>query len=224
MAQSGLAGTEGYDALHWSALKNWTAGNHYNGTKSATGTPALFGGNFQSVSVAEKTYGYTSQGQVPSANLTQAIDYTDAQLGQFVSALKAAGIYEKTLLIVTAKHGQSPRNLDTKKLISPDDLIAATGVNVVGSSADDGAYLWLENGSDAATAKANLMKNATALGIEQIWAGREEVIRIGFGDPALDDRAPDLVIKTQVGVIYASPKATKVSADITMVLRNAWRS
>ena len=40
-----------------------------------------------------------------------------------------------------------------------------TGVNVVGSSADDGAYLWLASSSDAQTAKSNLMARATALGI-----------------------------------------------------------
>ena len=52
-AVSGQMETEGYDDLHWAALRNWTLGNYANGTKGL-GVPSVYGGNFQTVSVSQK--------------------------------------------------------------------------------------------------------------------------------------------------------------------------
>jgi len=44
----------------------------------------------------------------PSTGLLSELDFVDNSLGQMVSALKDAGIYDDTLIIIGAKHGQSP--------------------------------------------------------------------------------------------------------------------
>src|ERR1700684_871318 len=77
--------------------------------------PAGSGMNFQSVyigqSVAEPGVGnggYQNAAALPSPQLLQEIEFVDASIGDIVGALKKAGIYEDTLLIITAKHGASP--------------------------------------------------------------------------------------------------------------------
>ena len=52
--------------------------------------------------------GYQNAAALPSPKLLQEIEFVDASIGDIVAALKGAGIYEDTLLIVTAKHGDSP--------------------------------------------------------------------------------------------------------------------
>ena len=58
--------------------------------------------------------------------LAYGLDKTDQALRSMIDALKHQGIYDSTLFIVTAKHGQSPINL--AKLNKPGhfgDLVAA---------------------------------------------------------------------------------------------------
>lgn len=57
--------------------------------------PTLYGGNFQAVSVAQKTVGYANATGNPfSAEILKALDFVDSSLGQVISAMKKAGIYE----------------------------------------------------------------------------------------------------------------------------------
>ncbi|KAF8524864.1 type I phosphodiesterase/nucleotide pyrophosphatase precursor [Hysterangium stoloniferum] len=200
--------TEGYDDLHWSALNNWTMGHHFNGTAGLT-TPSIYGADFQTFSVSEKAAGYNAD-LTPSADLIQGFQQVDSRLGQLVATMKAAGTFDSTLLIITAKHGQSPIDRSQLRKISPDDLIAATGTTVVGSSADDGALLWLADPSQAPAAQQRLLSKKTALGITDVWVGLQ-VIANGLGNPFLDPRTPDIVVKTVSGVIYTSPTASKVA-------------
>ena len=95
------------------------------------GTPALFGMNFQAVSVGQKLAhdnadpscnqsvgnalrghagGYLDGSGKPTDVLTYGLQQTDEALGQMIQALKSQGIYDSTLIVVTAKHGQSPIN------------------------------------------------------------------------------------------------------------------
>jgi len=79
-AVSGQMETEGYDDLHWSALQNWTMGLYHNGTVPLPAVPAVYGANFQTVSVSQKTYGYNKD-LTPTSNLTQAMRQVDTRLG-----------------------------------------------------------------------------------------------------------------------------------------------
>ena len=172
------------------------------------GAPSIYGADFQSISFAEKGAGYNSD-LTPSVNLEQALRYMDTKLGELVSTMKSANTFDSTLIILTAKHGQSPINRTELLWIDPDALINATEVVVAGSALDDAGYLWLANNSDTQTAVNNLMALKTELHIDDIYYG-DSAISNGFGDARFDSRAPDIIVKTQVGVIFTdgSPKKT----------------
>ena len=165
--------------------------------------------------MAQKAYGYQvgsdSTKAIFTDNLTEAIDFTDGRLGTLVDRLKTAGIYSRTLLIVGAKHGQSPINPKLVRKIDPSALQNATSVVIVQTTADDGAYLWLADPTEENVnqAKADLLKAGSSIGVASILAG-SQVYQNGFGDPRLDPRVPDLIVITEVGVIYTSPTATKI--------------
>ncbi len=201
-AANGQVETEGYDDLHWSALQNWTMGMYHNGTVPLPAVPAVFGANFQTVSVSQKAYGYNSN-LTPSSNLTQAMRQVDTRLGELVATMKQQGIFDSTLLIVFAKHGQSPRDPSLVRKIPTADLINGLGVKTLQDASDDGSYIWLANKADASIAKANLLANASALGVAEVYIGRE-IEANGFGNPYMDPRTPDVIVKAEIGVIYTT--------------------
>src|SRR5450755_220294 len=98
-----------YDSIHVQAVLNQIDGYTHDRSKKV-GVPALFGTNFQAVSVGEKLKiaGYTDVLGTQSAGLASELDFIDQSLGKFVAELKKQGIYDDTLIIVGAKHGQSP--------------------------------------------------------------------------------------------------------------------
>jgi hypothetical protein len=104
-----------YDDVKVQAIVNEINGMTSDGSKSAR-VPTILGMNFQEVSVGEKlpVGGYTDANGTPSPLLAGAIAHVDGSLGRMVSALKANHLYESTLIIVSAKHGQSP--IDPAKL------------------------------------------------------------------------------------------------------------
>jgi arylsulfatase A-like enzyme len=112
------------------------------------GTPAIFGMNFQTVSVAEKvdspgtltknpdgTYtvgpkelaGYYPGGTTPRPLLAGAFDYVNAQLERMVATIQRDGLASSTAIIITAKHGQSPQ--DPNKLITVQDGPIISAIN-----------------------------------------------------------------------------------------------
>jgi hypothetical protein len=98
-----------YDDVKVQAVVNEIDGKTSDGSAKAP-VPAIFGMNFQQVSVAEKlpVGGYTDANGTPSTLLAGAIAHVDASLGRMVSELKARDLLGSTLVIVSAKHGQSP--------------------------------------------------------------------------------------------------------------------
>ncbi|MGI9069838.1 MAG: alkaline phosphatase family protein [Bryobacteraceae bacterium] len=102
-----------YDTLKVQAILNEIEGKNHLGT-AKTKVPNIFGMNFQAVSVGQKLIengvkgGYSDAEGTPSANLLAEIQFVDKSIGEIVSALKAQGLYESTLIVITAKHGQSP--------------------------------------------------------------------------------------------------------------------
>jgi hypothetical protein len=209
-----------YDQLKVNAVVNWIKGRTHLGTSKAK-VPTIFGMNFQAVSVGQKLIeggvkgGYTDAAGTPTANMLAEIEYVDAGIGQMVSELKKQGLLKSTLIIVTAKHGQSP--IDTHRFTpisgtSPADLLAAflpfsesplnpTGI---GPTQDDISQLWLSNSSDMLTAVGILEANAAAAGIGQIFYGPS--LTTMFNAPGLppngDPRTPDIIVQPNVGVIY----------------------
>ena len=102
-----------YDALKVKALLNEIDGKTHMGAPAQM--PAVFGMNFQAVYIGESLNeptvgagGYQNAAALPSPELLKEIEFVDNSIGDIVHALKAAGLYNNTLIIVTAKHGESP--------------------------------------------------------------------------------------------------------------------
>ena len=104
-----------YDDVKVQAVINEIHGMTSDGSKAAP-FPNILGMNFQEVSVGEKlpVGGYKDGTGTPSALLESAISHVDESLGRMVAALTAEHALHSTLIIISAKHGQSP--IDPKKL------------------------------------------------------------------------------------------------------------
>src|SRR5215469_12918294 len=102
-------GTQAYDDLKVQAILNEIAGKDHTGTKQEP-VPAIFGMNFQAVSVTQKLAGdgYLDAAGTPSPELQAALDHTDQSVGKMLDALRRQGLFSSTTIILTAKHGQSP--------------------------------------------------------------------------------------------------------------------
>ena len=226
------------DSLKVQGVINEIHGLKHDGTPGP-GVPAVFGLNFQAVSVGQKlardnadgscaadtTFtgqpgGYKDGAGTPTAVLAYALEKTDQALGSLIQAFKAHGIYESTLFIVTAKHGQSPINpVKTNKPGHFADLVAALpdaktnpaamaianaaacGTGACGFVQDDDiALIWLQDQSQTGDVAAYLNANAGALFIDEVLAGAE--IRLKFRDPLTDSRTPDLLVQPTYGTIY----------------------
>lgn len=119
--------TEMFDDLHVQAIINQIDGQDSTGIASP-GVPTIFGGNFQTLSVAQKALvtsggGYSDASFTPGDQVSGAIAYIDKSLGRIVAELKQRGLYQSTAIIVTAKHGQSPT--DHSKLVKNGDTLSA---------------------------------------------------------------------------------------------------
>jgi hypothetical protein len=102
-----------YDTLKVNAILNQIDGKTHLGNATAP-VPNIFGMNFQAVSVGQKliegsvTGGYEDAAGNPTPVMKDEIVFVDDSIGQMVAELKRQGLLESTLIIVTAKHGQSP--------------------------------------------------------------------------------------------------------------------
>ncbi len=217
-----------YDTLKVNAVLNEIAGRDHLG-KRRTKTPTIFGMNFQAVSVGQKLIegtdkgGYLDAKGTPSTNLLSEIEYVDDSIGQMVMKLKDRGLYESTLVIITAKHGQSPIDPNlwfpipgkTHNGLSPATLISNQlhaamppsedpNASGIGATEDDVSLLWLTNPSYTEAAAALLESNRVATGIGQIFYGPS--LALNYNWPGLppkgDPRTPDIIVTPNVGVTY----------------------
>ena len=104
-----VAKTETYDDLKVQAILNQIDGLDHTGANKV-GAPALFGMNFQAVSVGQKLagVGYGDLYATPTNGLADALAHTDQSIGKMLSKLQANGLTASTLVVITAKHGQTP--------------------------------------------------------------------------------------------------------------------
>ncbi len=212
-----------YDTLKVNAILNEIDGKDHLGARR-TQVPTIFGMNFQAVSVGQKLIeksnntkgGYLDAAGTPSDALVSEIRFVDASIGKFVAELKAKGLYDSTLIIVTAKHGQSP--IDPNRYVSnlingssPATLLSNAGFipnsestnnpTGIGPTEDDVSLLWLKDPSYTAASVAILEQNAAQIGLGQIYYGPS--LAINFNDPAKDPRTPDIIVTPNVGVTYS---------------------
>jgi hypothetical protein len=208
------AGTEAYDSLKVQAILNEIDGKDHTGLHQL-GVPAIFGMNFQSVSVTQKLAGagYLDALGTPSPALQGALDFVDQSLGKMLQELSKQQLLTSTTIILTAKHGQAPIDPSQRRIIS-STLIpgAVNGVQsglLAQATQDDIALLWLTDQSKADAVVAALSAQAQALDIQQILAG--DSLQLFFNDPLHDARSPDVIAIPRAGVIYTKITATKIA-------------
>ena len=206
---STIPGVEWYDGIKVRAVLNEINGHDHTG-KRMVETPALFGMNFQAVSVGQKLTadGYVDSRGKPSAGLADAIAFVDRSVGEMVSALRNRNLANDTLVILSAKHGQSP--IDGHKLQKIAEASLQAAVNAVGQGlafdvADDVALLWLNSQGDTQAVADGLSANHIKdLAIGEILSG--EALKLRFQDPLSDSRTPDIIVTPDIGVIYSLSK------------------
>jgi hypothetical protein len=239
------AATRQYDSYKVQAILNEIDGyDHSRSTKA--GMPAIFGMNFQTVSTAEKLFsseaaiggptlagGYLPGTTTPGPLLSSALDYVNAQLQTVDREIQARGMGDRTAIILTAKHGQSPQDPNQLSRIKDGPIIDAingawtaahpgAGNLIIAGTDDD---LWQSYLSDRTQAAADFVKNylwthsasgvtysgATRTlahsGLKTVYAGRAAAKF--FGVPASDPRHPDVFGRVQVGVVYTG--GTKIA-------------
>jgi len=239
-----------YDSLKVQAILNEINGKDHSGTTRKP-VPNLFGMNFQVVSVGQKLIeksltptvkgGYLDNEGRPTPALLGEIEFADTAIGKMVSALKARGLYDSTLIVISAKHGQSP--IDSGRYLgisnSPNDPITTSPATILENlvpfskspvnpdgqpTEDDISLIWLTQSSDTATAVGMLETQSPAApnsgapggniaGIGEIFSGPG--ISQMFNPPGLppngDPRTPDIVVTPNIGVTYSG--STKKLAE-----------
>jgi hypothetical protein len=222
-----------YDTLKVNAVLNEINGKTHNG-KSPAPRPNILGMNFQTVSVGQKliekqlgvTGGYEDSIGTPTPSLLGEIEFTDAAIGKMVAALQSNGILDSTLIVISAKHGQSP--VDSSRYLgistvandpvstSPSQLIdsclpdsESNAGGQIGPTEDDVSLLWLRRTCSAAAevkvleTQSPATNNVAAIG--QIFSG--PAITQMFNAPGLppngDPRTPDIIVTPNVGVTYS---------------------
>jgi len=219
-----------YDTLKVDAILNEIDGKDHLGTKS-TKVPTIFGMNFQALSVGQKlieksngvTGGYLDAAGTPSAALLNEFQFVDASIAAFVSELQKQGLLNSTLIVITAKHGQSP--IDPSRYVgqtingtSPVTLLSNAGYipysestnnpTGIGPTEDDVSLIWLKSSFDTESAVSIIEANAsptTGVGLGQIFYGPS--LFLNYNDPTQDPRTPDIIVTPNVGVTYSGSHA-----------------
>ncbi len=222
--------TMAYDDMKVAAILHEIDGFDHTGT-TPDGVPTLFGMNFQAVSVGQKLDrtplggprgGYLDAAGTPSVPLETALEHTDQSIGLMVSELRDRGLLESTLIIISAKHGNSPVDPATLHRIDPagiSGVVNAVQPGLLGLlSADTGPLLWLKDQTRTGDVVAALKAanpavtgiDATAAGQGVLWGADLAAL---YPDPLTDPRTPDIILRPVPGTVYTPPipTATKIA-------------
>jgi arylsulfatase A-like enzyme len=160
--------------------------------------------------------GYLDSLGTPAAHLLGEIKFVDGAIGRMVDALTKRNLLESTMIIISAKHGQSP--IDPKRLlritadnpsdVAPSDLLSPGGVGpgktIVQVIEDDISLMWLGDQQQTEGLVDQLEANESLIGGGEIFSGA--ALRLMFGDPLKDSRTPDLIVAPNVGTVYTGKK------------------
>ena len=237
-----FANIQCYDSLKVQAILNEIDGKDHSGTVNRR-VPNIFGMNFQVVSVGQKlieksvgmTGGYLDNIGTPTQPLLGEIEFADNSIGQMVAELQKRGLYQSTLIIISAKHGQSPINSARYLGISttPGDPITRSPATIledllpfsespanptgIGPTEDDISLIWLSDSTQTTTAVAMLESQSPATsniaGIGEIFSGPGigQMFNLPGLPPNGDPRTPDIVVTPNIGVTYSG--STKKLAE-----------
>jgi hypothetical protein len=215
-----VALTEQFDDLRVTSILNEINGFDHSGTTKA-GVPTIFGMNFQAINAAKKDSlggGYADDFGTPNAALTGALQYTDASIGKFLTALDSQHLTNSTAIILTAKHGESALDPSERFIVltsAIQTLLTANGIpasSVPKITEKTTALIWLKDPTEA-QAVANVLTtsaNEQLLHIQQILVG--DSLKLLFPDPASDPSTPDVIVVPYNGTNYEPAASTALPA------------
>jgi hypothetical protein len=117
--------------------------------------------------------------------------------------LKKQNVFDSTLIIIiAAKHGQSPIDVTKREGIGGGQPQTLIGPAEAFDISDDGSLIWLTDQELTSSVVATLSEpaNQKTLGIQEIFAGQS--LKDKFNDPGNDPRTPDIILKVNTGVIF----------------------
>jgi hypothetical protein len=142
-----------------------------------------------------------ADGSLLNTGLQYGLDFVDKELGFMINALQNAKLDKDTLVIIEAKHGQSPINLALRQAVSDKPYNATPGLG--SKTTDDVALLWLTpqmQQSSYKAAEAYLLSQALPLGIVTLLD--KSALAPLYGKPFGNNRTPDFIAVTVHGLIY----------------------
>ena len=230
--------TEEFDNFHVQNILNEIDGLDSTGTKAAP-VPTVFGTNFQTLSVAQKAPNHTGGGYVdaaftPGPFVAAAITFVDDAIGQFTAELDAKHLTDSTLIVISAKHGQSPVDYTRLKKIGHavgnnlgplvgggTDLVTGNNVGNGQVTDDDVAFVWLNDQTQRDAAVARLEASPTCPAVDPVTkivlSPPTTLICVNNGGAVIDlskvpdkfgdpanGRTPDIMVQPNAGVIYTT--------------------
>lgn len=223
------------DAKKVAAIINEIHGRDHSGNPVGI-VPAIFGMDFQAVSVGQKLTqdnrdgsctlkdtqqftgkagGYLDGAATPSEVLEYGLEKTDAALAAMVKALKQRGLYYSTLVIVTAKHGQAP--IDPSKTKKPghlQDLVAAlpgsassaAAQAIAGAAVSDDDIALIWLQDQGKTHAVTDYLRANQTALSIQEVLARESLKLRFNNPLKDNRSPDIIAIPDYGTIFTTSK------------------
>jgi len=215
-----LRNVETYDDFKVQAMLYEIDGLDHTGSRKAS-VPAIFGMNFQAIHIAQKHAvdpvcgkgGYTDASASPGPCVSEALNFVDTEVGKLVSKLKQKGLLNSTSIIIAAKTGDSSMDVSKRRIVDMELPSQIIGSALAYDQSDDGSVIWLKDHRQSAEVVATLSmpENQQRLGIQEIFAGN--LLKQTFGDPETDPRVPDIILKTETGVMFHKPTNTKLSEN-----------
>jgi len=199
-----LEGATAQDGRRVDLLLNQIRGLDSSG-KNKVGVPKLFGMGFISFGMLQKSEGYTDAQGTPGRQMQSSLDSIDRQFGRIIAELRSQKLYDSTLIVLTAKHGQSPMDVKKRRLI--DRNVIRNAVNSVQpgllahASLDAIGLIWLKDSAQVEAVAAALRAKYQEAGIQKIYWGPSAAVLVN--SPAQDSRAPDIVLQPELGAFYA---------------------
>ncbi|HZE23404.1 MAG TPA: alkaline phosphatase family protein [Blattabacteriaceae bacterium] len=203
--KNSIAQTQADDEVKVQAILHQIDGFDHTGTANV-GVPTIFGMNFQNSNIGQKVAGFTDANGDLSAGLAAAYDYVDAALQRMVNELRAQNLLNSTMVIITAKHANSPVDPALRHAIGAGiypTLIESVRPGLTAQvTTDTIAVIWLTDHSRTADVVATLQANASLIGAEAIYSGTDFDTLFGGSLKSSANRQPDIIVEPKLGVIY----------------------
>lgn len=202
----------GQDGRRLNGLLNQIRGYDFWG-KNKVGVPTVFGMGFITFGAMQKTEDYADGSGKLTPKVQKALEFVDTSIGRAVDALKAQRLYDSTMIIITAKHAQSPLDPIHRRIVDRNAVRSTVNSVAPGllahAALDTIGLIYLKDQSKTAEVAAALRANADVVGAHKIYHGTE--LQLFMPDPKTDPRMPDIILQPQLGTIYAEDPYGAVS-------------